>query len=815
MRALVLLTASLAACSVLALPARAATPESEVVVRLSAPPLARAIATSRVLTDTARARRLDLQSPTSRAYLAELAALQRQVAERITAAVPTARVFRRFRIVVDGLAIIAPAEALGRLAAIPGVAAVERSGAYGPTLNESPDVIGAPALWDLPSLSTAGTGMKIGIIDMGIDPRLSFFDPSGYSYPPGFPKGDRTWTTPKVIVARGFAPPNVTWKYARSPYDPLNSDHGDHVAGIAAGNHGTPAIDGRVLSGVAPRAYLGNYKVFATPTPEFGLVENSTEVIAAIEAAVRDGMDVINLSLGEYEVNPARNLVDAAIDAAADAGVVPVSAAGNSFEEVGRGSIGSPATAANGIAVAAVTNGGRLASWSSRGPTPLSLRLKPDVSAPGVSILSSVPDREGTWASFSGTSMAAPHVAGGAALLLERHPDWTVGQVKSALVLTGRPVISDSGPSEAPANAQGGGLISLPAANDPLVFASPSSLAFGLVRAGTAKTLHVDMTDAGGGAGSWSVSVKILGAAGGVTVTAPSTITVPGGLDLSLRAASDATEADVTGYVFIARGALTRRMPFWTRVERPRLGTPVRTLTRAGRYSGNTRHGHARVTSYRYPDDPRGVGVSNDLPGPEQVFRVRVGLPVANLGVRIVGQAKGVVVTPRIVASGDENQLAGVSALPLDINPYRDSYGAARSVSAALVPSRGFYDVVFDTRSRAVAGPFSFRLWLDDTTPPHSKLQTKSVPRDGDLLLTVVDGGSGVDARSLRAFVDGRQLTTRFSSGKARVLLSGQFNRGRHTLVFEASDYQELKNSEITAGYLPNTSTLRTSFTVR
>ena len=146
---------------------------------------------------------------------------------------------------------------------------------------------------------------------------------------------------------------------------------------------------------------------------------------------MRDGMDVINLSLGEYEVNPARNLVDAAIDAAADAGVVPVSAAGNSFQELGRGSVGSPGSAAKGIAVAAVTNGGRLAPWSSQGPAPVSLRLKPDVSAPGVGILSVVPNREGTWASFSGTSMASPHVAGGAALLLQRHPDWTVaaGQV--------------------------------------------------------------------------------------------------------------------------------------------------------------------------------------------------------------------------------------------------------------------------------------------------------------------------------------------------------------------------------------------------
>ena len=80
-----------------------------------------------------------------------------------------------------------------------------------------------------------------------------------------------------------------------------------------------------------------------------------------------------------------------------------------------------------------------MASFSSAGPTPLSLRMKPDVTAPGVAVLSSVPRREGIWQPFSGTSMAAPHVAGAAALLRQRHRGWTVEQLKSALVQTGGP----------------------------------------------------------------------------------------------------------------------------------------------------------------------------------------------------------------------------------------------------------------------------------------------------------------------------------------------------------------------------------------
>src|SRR5207247_10392112 len=93
------------------------------------------------------------------------------------------------------------------------------------------------------------------------------------------------------------------------------------------------------------------------------------------------------------------------------------------------------------ITVGAIEGGAKSgfdhADFSSVGPSTLSLRLKPDVAAPGVDVLSSVP---GGWASVSGTSMASPHVAGAAALLRERHPDWTVADVKSALVETGNGV---------------------------------------------------------------------------------------------------------------------------------------------------------------------------------------------------------------------------------------------------------------------------------------------------------------------------------------------------------------------------------------
>ena len=109
------------------------------------------------------------------------------------------------------------------------------------------------------------------------------------------------------------------------------------------------------LSGVAPRAWLGNYRVFTVPTP-LGHVANTPEIIAAFEAAVEDGMDVINFSGGGPQIDPANDALIEAIHNVAAAGVVPVIAAGNDRDDFGIGSAGSPGTAPDAISVAAVSN---------------------------------------------------------------------------------------------------------------------------------------------------------------------------------------------------------------------------------------------------------------------------------------------------------------------------------------------------------------------------------------------------------------------------------------------------------------------------
>ena len=642
--------------------------------------------------------------------------------------------------------------------------------------------------------------------------------------PPGFPKGQTAYTTAKVIVARAFAPASTTWKNARKPFDPLQSEHATHVAGIAAGDANTTATGGVKVSGIAPQAYIGNYKALTVPTDaNVGLDGNSAEIVAAIEAAVEDGMNVINLSLGEPEVEPSRDIVARALDAAAAAGVVPVVAAGNDFEDVGPGSLISPGTSDRAITVGAVTepdaSGSELADFSSSGPTPLSLRLKPDVSAPGVSILSSIPG--GRWEAMSGTSMATPQISGAAALLRERHPTWSVAQLKAALMETGT-AVTDGDKAAAPTRA-GGGLANPLKADLPYVFASPASVSFGLLHPGATASAHVSLEDAAGGAGPWDVVVDPITTTAGATLTAPPTITVPGRLDLSAAIASTAVDGELTGSVRLMRGTDIRRIPFWLRVTRPALAASTAVPLRVpGAHSGNTRGKPARASRYRYPDVPPGGIVNATLLGPEQLFSVTLTKPATNFGVVITSRKKGVKVEPRIVAAGDENRLTGYPALPTNLNPYLAQFGSAVLSAGAIRPLAGTYDIVFDSATAAGAGAFTFRYWVNDAQPPSIRLATHQVRRGRPLLIEMADAGSGIDVTTIEVALDGRATTgsslivTRANDALATLPLgTSKLEPGKHRLRIQVSDYQESRNMENVAPILPNTRVLTTTIVVK
>jgi hypothetical protein len=175
---------------------------------------------------------------------------------------------------------------------------------------------------------------------------------------------------------------------------------------------------------------------------------------------------------------------------------------------------------------------------------------------------------------------------------------------------------------------------------------------------------------------------------------------------------------------------------------------------------------------------------------------------VANFGVVVLsGQA-----VPHVTFAGAEDHLVGYTALPIDINPYRSSYGAHVRVAGAVLPAAGTYDVVFDTRSSAAAGPFSFRYWSNDVIPP----KLTPVPAHGEIRVSATDAGSGVDPRSITATVDGKAATAKWIAGTIRI----KARPGRHALVLRVSDYEETKNMEDVPPILPNTTTLHASVRV-
>jgi subtilisin family serine protease len=281
-------------------------------------------------------------------------------------------------------------------------------------LETSVVLIEAPRVW---AAGYRGTGVKIAIIDTGIDPHHPDF-------------AGRIAATAS-FVGRSFADDN---------------GHGTHVAGIAAGN-GT-ASDGR-YTGVAPEADLYIAKVLDKDGAGM-----TSDVIAGVEWAVDQQAQVACLSLGSTGPCDGTDALSVACDAAVERGLTVCVAAGN--EGPAPRTVGSPGCAREVITVGASNDEDQVASFSSRGPTSDG-RVKPDIVFPGVNIISA--RAAGTamgqvvdeyYTSASGTSMATPHAVGSAALLLQANPSLTPNEVKDLLMHAARDLGYD-------ANTEGAG----------------------------------------------------------------------------------------------------------------------------------------------------------------------------------------------------------------------------------------------------------------------------------------------------------------------------------------------------------------------
>lgn len=295
--------------------------------------------------------------------------------------------------IIAAMAGQATPEQIEQLSEDPGVTVVWLDEEVHTCLDVSVPMLDTPQVWDA---GVTGTGVTIAVVDTGIDP-------------------DHPDLTGRVAEMVDF-----TGEGARD-----NNGHGTHCAGIAAGSG--EASDG-TYRGVAPGATLLGAKVLRGSG-----TGRMSDVMAGVEWAVDEGADVISLSLGSPGPCDGTDALSVTCDAAVDLGVVICAAAGNDGPS---GRVGSPGCARNVITIGASDDDDRVASFSSRGPTGDG-RIKPDVVFPGVNIVAARADgtgmgrpRDDTYTEASGTSMATPHAAGAAALLLEAEPSLAPAQIK-------------------------------------------------------------------------------------------------------------------------------------------------------------------------------------------------------------------------------------------------------------------------------------------------------------------------------------------------------------------------------------------------
>lgn len=284
--------------------------------------------------------RLDAQASESLAYTSQLRQDQEAFAAALAQEIPGAQVERGFQLVLNAVAVHLTEEtpdAFRRLKNLPGVARVAPQTIYTVDMDESLPLINVEEVWaSLGGAPNAGRGIKVAVVDSGINPDHPMFEGTGFSYPTDgeWPKGycqtDASFCNGKIISARYYAPTfEVIPEEELTPRD--HNGHGSHVAGTAAGiqttaNFGTGTHE---LSGVAPGAWLMAYKgLFAV---EGGNASGSNIMLAAAaEDVVADGADAVNNSWGSTAIVMAANdPLTRAWENVADAGVVVVFSNGN------------------------------------------------------------------------------------------------------------------------------------------------------------------------------------------------------------------------------------------------------------------------------------------------------------------------------------------------------------------------------------------------------------------------------------------------------------------------------------------------------
>jgi subtilisin family serine protease len=320
--------------------------KANALVQLAAAPLS-----TYAKTKPAAGKKINFSSATTKNYRALLSAQRNEFKQWLQANAPKARVSGQWDISLNAVSVRLNGTTLATLRTSPLVKRAEYQGLYYPVA-EDPDLalINAIEAWGAGGAEGAGAGVKVAVVDSGIDETHPCFDDAGYDEANN-PGPHEPYTNDKVIVAKVF----------NNKAKPLGVDakavdsHGTHVAGTVACNFQTPAnVNGAAIpyapSGVAPAALLGNYNVFP------GTVANarSEDILNALDAAYADGFDVANMSLSGG-ASGIQDLLTIAVNGLDQANMVVAVAAAN--DGPGHFTVGSPGSAERALTSGATSVG--------------------------------------------------------------------------------------------------------------------------------------------------------------------------------------------------------------------------------------------------------------------------------------------------------------------------------------------------------------------------------------------------------------------------------------------------------------------------
>ena len=331
------------------------------------------------------ASRAELDSVNGRNYRRQIEARQQTLRDQLAAR--DIAVTSSVSTVLNAIFVTATKDRLAELQSLPGVKGVVPVRRYRMKLNRATQLVNAQNAWNnVGGMQNAGAGMKIAILDTGIDQTHPAFQDPSLKAPAGFPvcnvSNCAAFTSNKVIVARSYVPLLAAPSDPKNPaadsrpddYSPRDRQgHGTATASCAAAvSTLTPAQ--LTISGVAPKAFLGNYKIFGSPGVNDGASDEV--IIQAFEDALADHMDVASLSVGGaaftgpldtgaacgQPANVPCDLVPPVIENVVKAGMVVVVAAGNDGDGAESANapvfntIESPGDAPSAITVGATTN---------------------------------------------------------------------------------------------------------------------------------------------------------------------------------------------------------------------------------------------------------------------------------------------------------------------------------------------------------------------------------------------------------------------------------------------------------------------------